>query len=386
MIDSMLYQVIVAVGLGCFALNLVLNLRALKRPNSDSGIPEPAPLISVLVPARDEEANIEACMRSLQKQDYPNFEVLVLDDNSSDHTADLVEQIAATDDRVRLIRGEPLPEGWAGKPFACYQLAKRASGSWFLFVDADTTHASHMLRSVLALALELRPSLLSGFPRQLATSFAQKIAMPVLYFVIMSWLPLWWLQRSRKPKPLLAIGQFLLFPREEYWRIDGHKAVKSRILEDVWLGVEVSRHGGRHVAVDLSPVVSCYMYRNVGAMWEGFVKWMYSVAALSSAALVALMIAGYVFLLAPFYWLWNGLFVAAAPANWQLIVSSQVVMIVAMRWLVDNRFKEPIVSAFLHPVGFSFLFLSALYAGWRQLVGKGVRWKSRLYREASGVK
>ena len=382
----MLYQIIIAIGLGIFALNLILNLRTLKTPRRGSKIPEPAPFISVLIPARDEEANIEACLESLQKQDYPDFEILVLDDNSSDFTADIVSRVAATDERVRLIRGERLPEGWAGKPFACYQLAKSAGGSWLLFVDADTTHASHMLRSVLALALELRASLLSGFPRQLATSLVQKVAMPVLYFIIMSWLPLWWLQRSKRPMPSLAIGQFLLFPKEEYWRIGGHRAVSSKILEDVWLGVEVTQHGGRHVAVNLSPVVSCNMYQNVGAMWEGFIKWMYSVAALSPVALIGLMVAGYVFFLAPFYWLWNGLFAAGAQANWLLIVVVQVTMILLMRWLVDNHFKEPAVSAFLHPIGFSFLFLTAAYASARQAIGKGISWKDRLYSAASGVK
>ncbi len=381
----MLYQVIIAAGLVSFVLNLILNLRSLKTPRSDSKIPEPAPLISVLIPARDEEVNIEACLESLQRQDYPHFEILVLDDNSSDNTANIVNRVAANDNRTQLIRGEPLPEGWAGKPFACYQLAKKARGSWLLFVDADTIHAPHMLRSVLALALESRPSLLSGFPRQLATSLPQKVAIPVLYFVILSWLPLWWLQRSRDPKPSLAIGQFLLFPKEEYWRIGGHKAVRSRILEDVWLGVEVNRHGGRHIAVDLSPVVSCNMYQNLGAMWEGFIKWIYSVAALSPAALVGLLVAGYAFFLAPFYWLWNELFVVAAPTGWRAIVIFQVAMIIVMRWLVDNRFKEPVVSTFLHPVGFSFLFLTSLYAGSRWVVGSGIRWKKRLYGRKSGV-
>ncbi len=381
----MLYQLVVAAGLLSFILNLILNLRTLKTPRSDSKVPEPAPLISVLIPARDEEANIGACLESLQKQDYPNFEIVVLDDSSTDNTANIADRIAATDKRIRLIRGEPLPEGWAGKPFACYQLAKEARGSWLLFVDADTIHAPHMLRSTLALASELRASLLSGVPRQLATSLAQKVAIPVLYFVILSWLPLWWLQRSKQPKPSLAIGQFLLFPREEYWRIGGHKAVKSRILEDVWLGVEVIRCGGRQVAVDLSPVVSCHMYQSLGAMWEGFVKWIYSVAALSPAALVGLIIAGYVFFLAPFYWLWNDLFVAATPSSWRAIVIFQVAMILVMRWLVDNHFKQPVVSTLLHPVGFSFLFLIGLYAGSRRVVGSGVRWKNRLYGRESGV-
>ncbi|MFC2017135.1 glycosyltransferase [Chloroflexota bacterium] len=381
----MLYQVIIAIGLVSFALNLILNLRSLKRPRFDSKIHEPAPLISVLIPVRDEEANIRACLDSLQKQDYPNFEIIVLDDNSSDGTADIVEEMSAKDSRIQLIIGESLAEGWAGKPYACYQLAKKARGSWLLFVDADTVHAPHMLRSVLALALELRPSLLSGFPRQLATSLPLKVAIPVLYFVILSWLPLWWLQRSKKQKPSLAIGQFLFFPREEYWRIGGHRAVKSRILEDVWLGVEVTHQGGRHVAVDLSQVVSCSMYRSLGAMWEGFIKWIYSVAALSWVVLVGLIVAGYVFFLAPFYWLWNELFVVGTPTDWRAIIIFQVTTILFMRWLVNNHFKEPVVSTIMHPIGFSFLFLAGLYAFARRSVGAGVRWKDRLYGRESGV-
>jgi chlorobactene glucosyltransferase len=361
-------------------------LRSLRRPDINSKVPEPAPLISVLIPARNEEENIETCLKSLQKQDYPNFEILVLDDNSEDRTAELVEGMAAKDNRIRLIRGESLPEGWAGKPFACYQLAEKAKGSWLLFIDADTTHAPHMLRSTLALALELKPSLLSGFPRQMAESLPEKVAMPVLYFVIMSLLPLWWVHRSKGLKPSLTIGQFILFPREDYWRIGGHMAVKDRILEDVWLGVETVRHGGRHIAIDLSTVFYCRMYRDVGKMWEGFVKWMYSVAALSPFALVGLIAAGFAFYLAPFYWLWSAYLSAAAPADWRFIVVFQVAMIIFMRWLVENHFRQSLLSTFLHPLGFSFLVAAGLYGGWREVVGLGIRWKERLYGEALGVK
>jgi chlorobactene glucosyltransferase len=379
----MLYHLIIAGGLVLFMLNLFLNLRALKKPRADSRLPESAPLISVMIPARDEEANIETCLKSLQAQDYPNFEILVMDDHSSDNTAAIVRRMSAEDSRIRLFHSEPLPEGWAGKPFACYQLAQRAKGSWFLFVDADTIHAPHMLRGVLPIAIEAKTGMLSGFPRQLANSLPQKVAIPVLYFVIMSWLPIWWLHRSRKPRPSLAIGQFLLFSREAYWKIGGHRAVKSRIIEDVWLGVEINRSGSRHIAIDLSPVVSCNMYHDVGAMVEGFVKWMYSVAALSRIFLALLIAAGYFFLLAPFYWLWRELFVA--PTGWGAIIVFQVVMIFGMRWLVDSRFKEPVVSAFLHPLGFSFLILTGLYAGSRQVVGAGVRWKNRLYSKESAI-
>jgi len=382
----MIYQSIVAVLLVVFATNLILNLRALRKPDRNSKIPEPAPLVSVLIPARNEEENIETCLKSLQKQDYSNFEILVLDDNSTDRTAELVSAMAAKDDHIKLIKGEPLPEGWAGKPFACYQLAEKAGGSWLLFIDADTTHASHMLRSTLALAIELKLSMLSGFPRQMAESFPEKIAMPLMYFVIMSWMPLWWLHHSIGRRPSLTIGQFILFPREEYWRIGGHMVVKDKILEDVWLGVETVRHGGRHVAIDLSTVFYCRMYREVGTIWEGFVKWIYSVAALSPAALVGLLAAGFVFCLAPFYWLWNGYLSAAAPTDWRFIVTFQVAMIIFMRWLVDHHFRQSLLSTFLHPLAFSFLFAAGLYGGWREVVGLGVRWKERLYGETSGVK
>jgi chlorobactene glucosyltransferase len=379
----MLYHLIIAGGLVLFMFNLFLNLRALKKPSADSRPPQSAPLISVMIPARDEEDNIETCLKSLKSQDYPNFEILVLDDHSSDNTAAIVGRMAAEDKRIQLFRSEPLPEGWAGKPFACYQLAQRAKGSWFLFVDADTIHAPHMLRGVLPIAIESKTGMLSGFPRQIANSLPQKVAIPVLYFVIMSWLPIWWLHRSRKPRPSLAIGQFLLFSREAYWKIGGHKAVKSRIIEDVWLGVEINRSGSRHIAIDLSPVVACNMYHDVGGMWEGFIKWMYSVAALSRIFLALLLVAGYFFFLAPFYWLWRELFVAST--GWGPIIVFQVVVIFGMRWLVDSRFKEPVVSAFLHPLGFSFLVLTGLYAGSRQVVGAGVRWKNRLYSKESAI-
>ena len=379
----MLYQIIVAIGLIAFAFNLVLNLRSLRKPSKDARIPRPAPFVSVLIPARDEEANIGTCLESLQKQDYPNFEILVLDDNSSDNTSAIVDRMAATDSRIQRFTGKPLPEDWAGKPFACHQLAKKANGSWLLFVDADTIHTPDMLRSMISLASESKPSLLSGFPRQIATSLPQKVAIPVLYFVILTCFPLWWLQRCKKPS--LAIGQFLLFPRDEYWRFGGHTAVKSRILEDVWLGIEVNKSGGRHLMVDLSPVVSCHMYNNLGAMWTGFTKWIYSVASLTWGALVGLLIAGYVFFLAPFYWLWNELFISQDPSGRINILIFQVAMILGMRWIADSHFKESLASTVLHPVGFLFLVMVALSSLAQRIAGTGVHWKERLYKKESGI-
>jgi chlorobactene glucosyltransferase len=375
----MIYQIVIAAGLLIILTNLVLNLRSLKTPRRGSRIPSPAPLVSVLVPARDEEDNIRACLESLQQQDYPNFEVLVLDDNSVDSTALIVQEMANQDRRIRLVTGEPLPDDWAGKPFACYQLARHARGDWLLFVDADTHHAPDMLSGVISIALEQKISLLSGFPRQVTNSLPQKIAVPLIYFIIMGWAPLWWIHRSRATRPSVAIGQFLLFSRDEYWRIGGHKVVQSRILEDIWMGIEVSRHGGRHIAIDLSSVVSCNMYPTAGAMWTGLVRCVYSVTAISPLVLLMLIPIACLFYLGPYYWLWNGFFMSHAPLDWRSVVVFQVILVIFMRWLVDNRFKESAISAWLHPLGIGYLVVLVAYSVLRWLVGAGVTWKERIY-------
>lgn len=381
----MIYQIIIAALLVIFAVNLLLNLRSLRTPDTKSKVPQPAPLISVLIPARDEEENIRICLESLRKQDYPNYEIVVLDDNSSDNTAAIVNEMASADKRIQLYYGEPLPDDWAGKPYACYQLAQKAQGSWLLFVDADTIHAPHMLRSVLALATELKTSLLSGFPRQLATSLAVKIGIPVMYFILLGWLPLWWLHRARKPKPSMAIGQFFLFSRDEYWRIGGHQAVHDKIVEDLWMGIEVTQHGGRHIAVDLSPVVSCHMYRDIGSMWHGLGRSIYSIAAMAPLGLAALVAAAYFVYVAPFFWLWNGFFNSTEPFLWRGLVVFQIAVMYFMRWLVDRRFHEPAVSMWFQPIGIAFYLINVLYSGGRWLVGAGVTWKERFYSKESTV-
>jgi chlorobactene glucosyltransferase len=381
----MVYQIVIAAGLALFLVNLLLNLRDLKALRRDARLPQAAPLISVLIPARDEENNIGACLESLRKQDYPNFEVLVLDDNSVDGTAGIVNRMAAADNRIRLISGGPLPEDWAGKPYACYQLAQQAKGDWLLFVDADTFHGPDMLRTVLDAALRLRVSLLSGFPRQLAGSLPQMIAVPVIYFIILGWAPLWLVHRLNSSRPSVAIGQFLLFPRGEYWRIGGHKAVQSRVLDDIWMGIEVSRQKGRHVAIDLSPVVSCNMYPTVGAMWNGLVRCVYSVTAISPVMLLMLIPLAVVFYIGPYYWLWNAFFMTDTTLLWRGILVFQVVMIIMMRWLVDSRFREPAISAWLHPLGIGYIFVVAVYSFARWATGAGVSWKERTYGEEESI-
>jgi chlorobactene glucosyltransferase len=381
----MIYQIIIAAILVVFLINLIINLRSLRTPDKNAMVPKPAPLISVLVPARDEEKNIGNCVKSLQQQDYPNYEILVLDDNSTDNTSAIVKEMAANDDRVHLYFGELLPDDWAGKPFACYQLAQKAKGDWLLFVDADTTHEPHMLRSTLALAMEEKASLLSGFPRQTTTSFSQKIIIPVFYFILLSWVPMWLLHKSKKPKPSMAIGQFFFFSKDEYWRIGGHKAVKDKIVEDLLMGIAVAKNGGRHVAVDLSPVTSTNMYDDMGETWRGLGRSIYSITAMMPLGILAAASLAYYTFIAPFFWLVNGVVTGSEPLIWRGLVVLQIIIALFMRWLVDNRFREPAISVWFHPIGLLFYLADVLYAMGRWLIGAGISWKERFYGKESTI-
>jgi len=387
----LIYQLFVLAGLAIFLINLIMNLAALKRPSRKAALPADPPLVSVLIPARNEEENIQGCLSSILSQDYPNFEVMVIDDNSTDRTAEIVSGIAENDERVRLIRGKPLPDGWAGKCFACHQLSQYARGSWLLFIDADTVSRPHMVRSTLRLAVLNNAAMLSGFPRQKVTGITQKIVIPILfYFLVMSWFPLWLFHSWKKPGPTLAIGQFLLFRREDYLGIGGHQSVKSRIMEDVWFGIEMHRQGRRILSVDLSGVLTTKMYTNMGTMAEGCIKWFYSVAALSRVAIVGSVLIAYIFFLAPFYWACarpvNALVSEGFVMDWGAIVLIQVGVILLMRIITDVYFRGSKISFLFHPLGISFLILAVIFGASRQAVGAGVAWKDRIYEAISNIK
>jgi chlorobactene glucosyltransferase len=381
------YLGVVSLFLIIMGVNLLLNLRSLHRLGDGKQRKDgPFPLISVLVPARNEEANIATCIESLMQQDYPNFEILVLDDNSTDRTSAIVEGLAAKDSRVRLLHGELLPEGWAGKPHACHQLAQYARGSWLLFTDADTKHAPSMLSHAMAYVQEHKLSLLSGLPLQRTVSASQKVVIPTLYFMILTCFPLWWVQGAAKPKAGFVFGQFIFVNAADYHEVGGHEAVKARIIEDVCLGLEFTHHGKRQGVVDLSKEVSCRMYTSVGDLWQGLTKWTYSVSCFSEAALMALIVVGIGLFLGPFIVLaWELMPFLNAP-GWLALAAAQVIFIIVMRALVDHRFGWSEAYSVSHPAAILFWLLSGFYASYKHFTGTGVSWKKREYRAAVGIK
>ena len=372
----MFYHWIIFFVLLVIFINTLLNLRALRKPEDKGQIPNPAPLVSVLVPARNEESNIERCIESLRRQDYPNYEIIVLDDSSSDNTADIVKGIADKDSRVRLIHGEPLPSDWAGKPYACHQLAQQAKGSWFLFTDADTAHDSSMLRKVLSTAIGSNVALISGFPHQEYVSIWQKMAMPVFfYFLLLCGIPLWLIQRFPNSSYPIAIGQFMFFSAQEYRSIGGHESVKARVIEDVALGREIAAHRYRQLTLDLSSLVTCRMFQDFGTMWDGVNRWLQPVAAASFFGLILAFLAIVLVFLAPFILLAYGLLLTSP----QVLITTQVAILLLIRYIVGKRFSQSLISTIFHPLGLMFMLAAATSAYYRNITGDSIPWKERMY-------
>ena len=227
--------------------------------------PEPIPEVSVIVPARNEEACLGDCLRSLAAEAGSNFEIIVVDDHSTDSTRTIAESFP-----VRLIAADSLPEGWSGKCNAAWSGAKSARGQWLLFTDADTKHSPNSIAAGLQEASESSADLLSYSPKQEVGSLAERAIMPLIFAELASQYPPKEVSDPNSPVAA-ANGQYLLIRREAYDAIGGHAAVATAILEDVELAKR-AKQAGYKLHFHFSEVVSTRMYRSFGEMWEGWTK------------------------------------------------------------------------------------------------------------------
>jgi len=236
-----------------------------------------SPFVSVLIPARNEARNIAACVASLLAQNYPAFEVIVLDDNSTDATPGILAQLAFRDSRLRVLKGAPLPEGWLGKHWACHQLDQAARGELLLFTDADTRHAPDaLIASVSALQAE-GADLLTALPRQEVVTWGERLLVPVIGFAIFTFIPIRLVQKLRWPALSITIGQFMLFRRSAYDKVGGFAAVRSEVVDDISLGRRVISGGGQWRLLNGTRHVSCRMYHGFWEAVNGFSKSVFAV-------------------------------------------------------------------------------------------------------------
>jgi chlorobactene glucosyltransferase len=249
-------------------LNNIILLHRLRRHNE----PPIYPSVSVLVPARNEEKRISTCIHSLLKQNYPNYEVIVLDDQSSDETADILQTIETEYPRLKILTGTPPPVGFTGKNWACVQLAQCAQNDLYLFTDADTIFQPQALEEIVRVMMDVQADLITGYPRQLMESWGERLLVPFFLWAVLCFTPLCLAYRLRIPILSNAVGQVMLFRREAYQKIGGHAVLGAVIVEDIVLARNIIRAGLRWRVVNITDLVSCRMYLGSQQALDGFSK------------------------------------------------------------------------------------------------------------------
>lgn len=238
-----------------------------KKSTHDAG------LISVLIPARNEEKNIGESLTALINQDYKKLEILVLDDQSRDRTSPIVTEFSKKDSRIKLITGKPLPEGWLGKNYACHQLSQAASGTYMLFMDADVKLIPASISNILYMKQKYPGfNMLSVFPTQIYHSFGEKLIVPLMNWILLTFLPLKFVFTKKNTSFVAANGQLILIDRESYDRIGGHAAVKNCVVEDMELARLVKTKNMKLVTAVGGNSIFCKMYDGFGTAFDGFSK------------------------------------------------------------------------------------------------------------------
>lgn len=347
--------------------------------------PVDAPLISVCVPARNEERNIRACVEAILAQDYPDFEFIVLEDRSTDATAEILRDIAVRHAKLKVIPGIDLPPGWAGKPHALYQASAAARGEWLCFVDADTFLSSVTLSSCYAKAIETNADMFTIMTFQVLGSFWERVILPI----VMSALSVGFSPRKvndPKTKDAIANGQFILIKRSVYEAIGGHERIKDQIVEDKAISEQVKWNGYRLIVADGYSVARTRMYTSLPEMWEGWTKNIYlglsdrpSLMLLGVFGAFILLVAALVLPLWPLlglFWYLQG----GWPA-WIVILESLILwaIIIYARARVAIGMGISPWYAFTLPIGAAVFAAMMFTSAWRVVSGKGVIWKGRMY-------
>ncbi len=340
--------------------------------------PEPDPEgvdVSVVVPARNEEANIGPCVEALLAQDYPDIEILVVDDRSEDRTRE--EASRAGRGRVRIIESQGPPPGWHGKPAACALGAEQAHGRWILFMDADVRLAPWAVRRALAVAMARRLDLLSMWGKWRLVTFWEKVLVPAIGGLVRASQPLDRINDPARPEAF-ANGQFMLFRREFYESVGGHAAVKGQVLEDVAMAKVVKQAGGRLGMFVSLGGFEVRLYRGFMDVWRGYGKNVYAglgydpKAGLLAALFLTYVHLGPVALLCVAAWLGSWLVVGLGAGSLALQLYT--------RWLDDREGGYQVWYGPTHPLGNMVGVGIILYSMALHHLGGRVDWKGRPVR------
>lgn len=377
------YQILTTVVLLAFFFLTLRNLYDYQRPASTPATSNDTKGVFLLIPARNERENIEACVTSLLAQTFSNFTLVVLDDNSDDGTGEILAGLAAKDSRIQLIQGKPIPSGWAGKVWACSQLGEFAlqqNAEWLLFLDADTRAEPELLVSLLDHANQHKAGMVSGFPYQITGSFWERVVLPNLHFLITTFLPIGLIWRLPNPNLVAACGQVEFFSSETYKAVGGHASIPQSFHDGLQLARRVKAVGKTVRLLDTSKLITCRMYRGGSQVWNGFTRNAYEGLGSLGALITMTTLQVWLFLL-PFVFLlvWIGMGVTVGTWQvWGWLCVAQVALILIQRTLQASRFGHP-ESVVLHPLSMFALVAIQWGSFWKSKRKSKITWKGRTY-------
>jgi len=343
-----------------------------------------SPLISVIVPARNEANNIRRCIQALLVQTYPVYEVIVIDDHSSDETPHILAELAQVDLRIRVIHGTELPPDWAGKPHALVQGVAAARGEWLCFIDADTFAAPQLLAAAYSAAIHHKADLFTILTAQELGSFWERVILPLVFTALSFGFPAERVNNPSKPDAI-ANGQFILIRNSIYQSIGGHTTVRTRIDEDKALAEAVKGAGYRLVMADGRTVACTRMYTSLPEIWQGWTKNIFLGLRDRLWLLLFGAIVGLIAALALPLWLLGGLTWLLLGGGWVaglISLQAMVLWLYLFWWRIRacRAFHIPIAYSLTLPIG-AALFTAMMFASaYKVLSGQGVRWKGRTYQ------
>lgn len=364
---------IVSLGLALLPCALYFANIRLFRPPPEAAV-HFEPSISVMIPARNEAVGIESCLRSVLANTGVLLEVIVLDDHSTDNTAEIIESISRTDSRVRLESANQLPAGWSGKQHACFELSKKATFDVFIFLDADVRLSSDCLSRLCAFQRSTGAALVSGFPKQETVTFFEKLLIPLIHWLLLGFLPLSKMRFELRPSLGAGCGQLFLTNRNSYQKAGGHETIKTSFHDGLQLPRAYRRAGLKTDLCDITELANCRMYTTARQVWNGLAK----NAREGIGKPTLLPIFTIIFLMGqtlPVAWLIASLI----SKSYGLLALNTFIIGLTMAPRIDSmfRFSQPVISALLHSVGIVVLLSIQFYANLRVLTGNPIAWKGR---------
>ena len=323
--------------------------------------------LSVLIPARNEEATIARCVRAALSSAQVD-EVVVYDDNSDDGTPEVLDRLSQCYPRLRIVQGGPLPSGWVGKPHACHRLVHAATGDLLVFVDADTTLTTEGIPRLLDLLDQYE--LITAFPHQRTGTLAEQIFLPLLCLTYTAWLPLMLIPRTSNPRILAANGQVMAMRRQTLARLGGFAAVRGEVVDDMALCRQARREGIRVCFADGFSIASCRMYSSAAQIWDGFSKNLYEGLGEKPVALIGVIGLYLLTMVVPF--------IALGVPGWRLAALVGVGLNLLTRTLLALRYGHTALSVLLHPVAVLGLVAIAINSARWSRAGT-IKWRGRVY-------